>query len=217
MSCWIIERIFPRNNLAGNIASETSHRIFIYWWLNLTPPDRSGTLYWITDIRARYNFVYLWNLELHRLGRLVKILLLLSNPYVSTAATCLTRGSWHALYALLRKQSALIDTNNPAHMAGTCLLILLEDCQFLDWNLISYDTGRLIFFFCSVAEGPLLHSMFTFINFIDGLCCRIIYSRRLGRLHYGHLFLVDEADQLYASVIWHLGIFFPHCICDTDF
>ena len=213
----IVERIFLRNDLAGSVASETSLRVFINRYLKLTFLGNRGTLLWIADIGSRYNFFNQLNLEFHWNGRLVKILLLLSHPYVSTAAPCLARAWGHALYELLRKKGTQFDTPNPAHMPGSCLLILLEDGQFLDRNLISNHACSLIFFFGSVAEGPLLHSMFTFINFIDGFCCRVIYPGRLGRPHYGHVLLVNEADQLFASFIWHLGILFPHCICDADY
>ena len=118
-----------------------------------------------------------------------------------TAAIGLNSGFGHAFHELLRKHGSLIDAPNPAHMAGCCLLVLLEDGQFLNRNLISHDTGRLIFFFSSVAEGSLLHSMLTFINFIDGFCCRVIYPCLLGRPHYGQVLLVYETNQLFASVI----------------
>lgn len=213
----IVVRIFLRNDLAGSVASETSLRVFIDRYLKLTFLGNRGTLQRITEVGSRYNFVNQWNLEFHWNGRLVNILFLLSHPYVSTAAPCFTRAWGHALYELLRKQGTLFDTPNPAHMPGSCLLILLEDGQFLDRNLISNHASSLIFFFGSVAEGPLLHSMFTFINFIYGFCCWVINPGRLGRPHYGHVLLVDEADQLFASFIWHLGILFPHLICDADY
>jgi len=197
----IVYRTFLRNYLACRVASETSLRVFINRYLKLTFLGNCGTFQRITEVGSRYNFVNQWNLEFHRNGRLVKILLLLSHPYVSTAATCLTRRCGQTLYELLRQQGTLGDTPNPAHMAGSCLLILLEDSQFLDRNLISNHASSLIFFLSSVAEGPLLHSMFTFINFIDGFCSRVINPCRLGRPHYGQIILVDEADQLFASFI----------------
>ena len=206
----VFERIFLRNCLANSVASETSIRVFINRYLKLTFLGSRGTLQLITDVGSRYNFRCQWNLEFQWNGRLVQILRFLSHPYVCTAAIGLTSGFGHALYELLRKQGSLVDTSNPAYMAGSCLLILLEDGQFFDRNLISHHTCRLIFFFSSVAEGSLLHSMLTFINFIDGFCCRVIYPCLLGRPHYGQVLLVYETNQLFASVIWHLGVLLSH-------
>ena len=206
----VVERIFLRNDLAGSVASETSVRVFINRYLMLTFLGSRATLQLITDVGSRYIFQCQWNLEFQWNGRLVEIQRFLSHPYVCTAAIGLTSGFGHALYEILRKQVSLFDTSYPAHMAGSCLLVLLEDGQFLYRNLISHDTCRLIFFFRSVAEGPLLHSMLTFINFIDGFCCRVIYPCRLGRPHYGQVLLVYEANQLFASVIWHLSVLLSH-------
>lgn len=208
----VAERIFLRNDLTSSVASETSIRVFINRYLKLAFLGSSGTLLLITDVGSRYIFQCQWNLEFQWNGRLVQILRFLSHPYVCTAAIGLTSGFGHALYEILRKHGSLIDAPNPAHMAGSCLLVLLEDGEFLDRNLISHHTCRLIFFFSSVAEGPLLHSMLTFINFIDGFCCRIIYPCWLSRPHYGQVLLVYEADQLFASVIWHLGVLLSHVL-----